>query len=354
MTSGNKKLIIGVVSFVLIAAIFAILMKNRSANQAKAKKNEIQTAFPVKVQTAESGILSENLSLIGSVFAAKEVSLLSETQGRVLSVSVDVGDRVSSGSVIAKVDDEIKKASFLNAEANYEKTKKDLDRYDKLFKEKSGTESQLDQARFAYKTAESQYIIAKRQLEDTKIVSPISGEITQRFIEKGSLLAVNTPIVYIVDISSLKVKVNAAEQDAFKMHIGDAVEIQTDVYPNETFTGKIRSISAKADDAHNYPIEITLANSSQKPLRGGMLARVHFVSVKKEKALIIPREALVGSIRTPQIFVLNNDIVELRNISVGANVDGKIEVLNGLKQGETVVVNGQANLKNNAKVYIVK
>ena len=222
-----------------------------------------------------------------------------------------------------------------------------------MFKQKSVSDSQLDQVKLASSIAEAQFITAKRQLEDTKIKTPISGFVTSRNVDIGAMVQAApqaTLVANIVDISRLKVKLNVSESDAFLLKVGDPVNVTTDVIPGVTFNGRIQSISAKADEAHTYPVEIIVDNQSMHQLRAGMFARVEFKSLKNRDVLIIPREALVGSVKDPKVYVLNNGVVNLRDIKVGNESGTFIQVMSGLSEGETVVTNGQNNLVENAKV----
>ncbi|MDQ1266257.1 MAG: rane fusion protein multidrug efflux system, partial [Bacteroidota bacterium] len=241
-----KKALAIIFTLILAAVIVTVLLRNRSSREAKAKSTGILTVFPVNTFTVSRQKFDENLEMLGTVYANKEVLVVSETQGRITELNADVGTRVNAGTQLAKVDDELKSAALLSADANFEKAKSDLQRNEQLFKEKSISGSQIDAVRFAYKAAESQHIIAKRQLSDTKILSPISGVVSSRLIEVGSFLNIGAPVMNIVDISTLKIKLNVGEKDVFKLKVGDIVEIQTDVYQNETFHGKISNISDKS------------------------------------------------------------------------------------------------------------
>ena len=353
MSNTKKKVLFSIITVVVIALIIMVLMMNKRAAIEKAKKMEVLSSFPVSVETAKKSNLEENLVLIGSLLSDKEVAVVSEGQGKVTNITFSVGSRVGAGAVLASMDDELKKAALINAEANYEKAKKDQDRYEKLYKEKSTTESQLDQARLNTKVCESQYIIAKRQVSDMKVKSPFSGVITSKNIELGSYLNPGTTIAYLVDINDLKVKVNVPENDVFKLHSAEIVEIYSDVYPGVEFSGKIKSISDKGDDAHTYPVEINVTNNSRNPLKAGMFAKVKFNSIKKQNSVIIPRTALIGSSKDPQVYVVYGNVVSLKRVTLGSEVGNQIEVIAGLNEGEIVVVNGQFNLSDGAKVTIV-
>jgi len=321
--------------------------------QARSKPAEVHF-LPVTVAEVAKERLSESVSLVGTITANNDVAIVSETQGRVTKVSANIGDYVQAGSTIVQVDDELKQAAYATAEVNFEKAKKDLDRFESLIKENSISDTQLEGARLAFKSAEAQYIVARRQFNDTKIKSPISGILSSRPVDVGTMIQNNNTVANVVDISKLKVKLNVSEQDAFRIKVGDKVDVTTEVYPGVTFEGKVSTISSKADDAHTYPVEVVLANSSTHPLKAGMFGRVSLVSVKDHESVTIPRQALVGSTKKPQVYVVDNGFARLRDIVVGAQVGTNLEVLSGVRQAETIVLSGQNNLKDSVAVTVLK
>jgi RND family efflux transporter MFP subunit len=347
---------IKITAFALLAltAIVVILVYNKNSRAEAVAKNDILREVPVTVATVARRTLQENLSLVGTTYAINDVVVVSETQGRITGVQAKIGEYVPKGGTLVQVDDELKRASFASAEVNHEKAKKDFDRYDALYKKNSITAAQYDAARLAFKSAEAQYIVARRQLNDTRVTSPIAGWVTARPVDVGTMLQPGTMVANVLDISTLKVKLSVAERDAFRLKVGDAVAITTDVYPGVKFAGRILNIAAKGDDAHAYPVEIALPNSKQHPLRAGMFARVGFVSIPQEASLSVPREALIGSIKNPQVYVVDNDSAKLRAIIVGDIVGNDLGVRQGLHEGEKIVVNGQNNLKEGARVTVVK
>jgi RND family efflux transporter MFP subunit len=202
--------------------------------------------------------------------------------------------------------------------------------------------------------AEAQYIVARRQLKDTKISTPISGIVTARPVDIGAMVQNGMVVANVVDVSRMKVKLSVAERDAFKLKVGDAVEVVTDVYPGVTFPGKIATLSAKADEGHTYPVEVVLANSKAHPLKAGMFGKVQFTSIGSTDVVAIPRQALVGSMKNPQVFVIDQQIARLRTIVIGGETGTSLGIVGGLKDGELVVTNGQNNLKDGMSVDVLK
>jgi len=349
-----KKVLYAVIPLLLLGGIIVILMQNKAKSDAKSKV-PAPKALAVSVATVGRQTLNQDLALVGTITANREVLVASETQGRVRSVGVKVGDRISAGSAIVSVDDELKQAALANAQVNYDKAKADLDRYKLLQSESQGGVADI-QVQTMYQTmkgAEAALTVARRQLRDTRITAPISGIVTVRPVEIGSSLTPGAPVATIVDISVLKVKINVPEGDVFKLKNGDRVAITTDVYPGVSFDGHVSMIGAKADEAHTYPVEVTVSNNSQNPLRAGMFGRVQFTSIPHRETLMIPREAVIGSVKKPQVYVVNNGIAKLRDIVVGAEQGTSIEVLSGLLDGDKIVVSGQNSLRDNVAVTVV-
>lgn len=347
----RKAVIIAIAAFVVIVSI---LFYNRHQIQAKAQSDVLNTV-PVSVVTATKQQLTENLSLVGTIAGYNDVAIVSETSGRVVAVLAKVGEFKPAGSVLIQVDDELKSAAFATAEVNYQRAKRDMERYQSLEEDNAVSKVQKESAWQNFKVTEAQYIVARRQLKDTKITTPISGVVTSRPVDVGTMVQNNAVVANVVDISRLKVKLSVAEKDAFKLKTGDAVEVSTDVYPGVKFTGKITTISAKADDAHTYPVEVVIPkNNKQCPLKAGMFGRVMFTSIPHTEVISIPRQALVGSVKDAQVYVVDGNVARLRSIVVGGETGTDLGVTSGLQNGEVVVINGQNNLKDNSAVEIIK
>lgn len=340
------------ISIVVFIVLVVVLLNNRARLEAKAKNDKIN-AYPVTVSTVEEKKVSNNLELIGTLVGENDVQVVSEAQGKVTGIYANVGDYKTAGSVIAQLDDELKKSVYQTAEVNFEKSKKDFERYKALYNNKSVSDVQYEQAKLGFYNAQSQYVAAKKDYEDTKITAPISGMITARNIDMGTYVNKNMAVANIVDISKLKVKVGVAEKDVFSLKKGDKVIVTTSVYPGAEFSGVISTISDKGDQAHNYPVEISLNNNKEHPLKSGMFGKVSFKEKSGESRLVVSRDALVGSIKNPQVFVVENGVVHLRNITIGNVYDTNLEVMGGLRSGDKVVVNGQNNLDENTAVYVI-
>jgi len=350
-----KKLVIIIIVILAIGAVMFTLVNNKKKAEEKLKtSNDFSTKIPVNVIPVGEKELKNSLNLVGTINPYKEVNIASEVPGRITSVRFKEGDFKGAGSTMVILDSELKSIAIETAENNYNKAKQDLERYQSLAQQDAATQSQLENYLYAFKNAEYQLNASYRNLKDTRISTSISGIVNTKNVEVGSYVAPGTVIANIVDISKLKVKVNVPETEVFRLKVGDEVVVSTDIYPDNTFSGKITAIAPKGDEAHTYPVEIVISNSKTTPLKAGMFAKIDFSTIKGRTNIAIPRESIVGSIKDAHVYVIENGKAKLRKIETGLESDRDVEVTSGLNIGEQLVITGGNNLKDGIEVNIVK
>jgi len=348
-----KKVLFPLITTICVVVIIVLLFVIGKKKE-KGSRQDVLSDIPVNVFQCKKQLMSNLVSMVGVINPNNDVDIISEAQGIVRAIHFKVGDNVRTGTLLLEIDDLVRKSDMARSEINYFKAKRDFERNKTLYEQNSISASQLDLSRLDMQSAENDMTRSQKALDDTRVKATISGTINSRKVNEGSYVQQNSTIGSIVDISTLKVAVNVSEKDAFILKPGDSVEISTDVYPGVIYYGRVDNIASKADDEHTFPVEIKLANSQENPLKGGMFARINFTSIASRNAIVIPREALIGSVKNPQVFVIYRNIALLRTITLGRESDQFFEVLNGLKEGEWVVTSGQNNLSDNVKVVIVE
>ncbi len=339
---------------IVVASLVGIgytLYANKKEVDARAQVKDEQKDIPVTVATASLQTLAEDLTLIGTFEPYREVRMLSEVSGKVIRTGIKEGDVVREGALIAQTDNDLIQAELMAAEAAYSKLKKDVSRFENLIKGDAVTEAQLEEVRLGYKQAEARVLATRKQLKNTTITAPISGTVTARSFEHGSLLMPGAPVASITDISKVKLRVLVPEQHIFKLKEGQTITIKSDVHSSTEFKGTITLVGVKGDAAHNYPVEMLVDNSNQL-LRAGMYGRAILTNMVAEATLTIPRNALVGSFKNPQVYVAEGGKAVLRNIKVGTSARDLVQVTEGLQEGEKVITNGQINLENNMTILV--
>lgn len=348
-----KKIIVIAVVLVLVGFIAVRLMDVRAKNTTQ--NTEITSINEVSVTVADVAVNKDNFKLefTGTLYPIKELDIPAETQGRITSLNFRLGQNVSAGTVLAKIDDKLKKISYASANTDADKLKKDYERTNNLFQSGTASEQELDNARLSYETAKIKLSEAERNLGFTQITSSISGTVIKKNVELGTYVNPGTVVASIVDISMLKIKLYVSETNVYNLKVGGKAAISTDVYPGKEFEGKISFISPSADASHNYLVEIEMSNSSSNPLKAGTFVKIGIEISSDKNAIFIPREALQGSIKSAKVYVVNNGKAVLKDIVIGNSNNQSLEVLSGLDATDKVIVSGQVNLTDGKEIKII-
>lgn len=346
----------GILSIVVVIAILALIAWVLNNNK---KKNAEITAIvssgnvglvAVNTEKVSKTAINLDFSANGTFAANQDLIVAAENAGRVTRILVDEGSRVSKGQLIARIDADLLNVDVETAKANYQSAVRDLERYESAFKTGGVTQQQLDNARLNVQTTQARLQSANLKSSDANIKSPISGIINKRFVEQGSYVNVGNQIVEIVDVSKLKLQVTANESQVVQLKLGDQVAIKSNVFSGITFTGKINFIAPKADNSLNFPVEVELSNNTDGKLKAGMYGTAVFDFPDQAAAITVPRSAFVGSISSNKVFVLEGDKAKERQVIAGRNLGDRVEVIEGLKEGELVITSGQVNLVDGTEV----
>lgn len=354
-----KKIIISLLSVIAVIALIGWVLTNNK------KKNEAKTAFiaegsgavAVRVANVEKKTVDLDFSANGNFIPKQELNFLSENAGRVKAIYVDEGARVTKGQVLARIDAEIINTDKETAQATYQNALRDQARYQSSFETGGVTQQQLDQAKLATKNARLRLQASERRVNDAAIKSPINGIVNKKYIEVGAFVtAQGTQLFELVDVSKLKLKVSVNESQVANLKVGDKIDIRSSVFPTTKFSGQITFIAAKADASLSFPVEIEVANNVNSSLRAGMYGTAIFNFPKQAPSILIPRTSFIGSVSSNQVFVLDksNNTAKTRNVVSGRIFGETVEILEGLKEGETVITSGQINLADGTAVSIVK
>lgn len=351
----SKRSGIIIVAILLLAVVLGVFKLKSNKQQFKdevAFSQRTVDKIPVAVEAVKKGVLSEKVVSTGTLEASEVLNLVSETQGKIIKIFREKGDRVSAGDVIAKVDDEVIAANVLTAEANYAQYERDVERLTRLSEENAVTKRDLEQVNIGLKKAKADLITARKALNNTSIKSPIPGYINSDYITVGQLLGGGSPVCEIVNNSKLKLNIRVSEREVYKIKPGQEVTIKLTIFPDKNFTGKIASIAEKADAAMKFNVEITLSNDVDAHLKSGLYAEAE-LPVMNQEQLIISKAGIVGSMESPIVYVAENGRAIKRNLVIGQSNDKQVEVLQGLSAGEKVIVSGQLNLKDGDDVNVI-
>jgi len=347
-----KKVVISVAVIALIGVMGFVLASNKKEIDSRKEVKTFTQEIAVTVSPVEMKEKNGQLQLVGTAEPNRQVKVASELSGKITELKFKLGDYVNKGTVLAKVDDAYKRLALENAQLTFDNNKEDYERYQNLIKGDAVSETQLRDKQLAFENSKIQLENAKKQLDDTQITAPFGGYITSQNTELGAFVNAGTVIAEMVDIAQLKISLAVSESNVYALRRGQEVNVTASVYPDVNYTGTISHISPQGDNAHTYPVEIVMANSREHPIKAGTYVNVSVNLGKTVPALMIPRDAIVSSVKEPSVYLINGEIAQLVKIGTGSNYGSYLEVRSGLKEGDKVVTTGQINLTDKAKVKI--
>jgi len=345
-----------------------------------------QQRQPMTVETApvKRADMATEVSVVGNLVGAQTVEAGPKVAGRLESVSVRLGDRVSKGQTIAKVEDrelqeqvkqaqasyEVSQATIRQREADLRLAQTNLDRSKNLYERQlipkqtfddtdaryQAAVAQLDLARAQFAQAQARLDELKINLSNTIITSPVSGFVGKRVLDPGGWVTPNTPFISVVDIGIVRMVANIVEKDIRRVTEGLPAMVEVDAYPGEQFMGKVAHVAPVLDPAtRTGQIEVEIANPNFR-LKPGMYAKVSFTVDKKANTLVIPTAALVDLGGNKGVFMASRSeqgqVANFKKVDVGIVNQTLAEVTSGLTEGETVVTTGAAALREGDRILL--
>jgi len=385
---------------VSLAWIAAGCSKTETA-QARGRDTAVK---PVQVEEVRQETVRRAVEVVGTLAAVDQVTVSSETEGKVSRILADLGDRVTAGQALIQLDNEKQQYNFdqqkaalaralaqygaadpqhlpdiektpdvQKASADLQQAKQSFERASELFKRTLVPRQTLDDAETALQSKKASYDaslqtaknlrasiqaseatmkLADRQFRDTQIRAPFDGYIEKRLVQLGELVKAQMPVIAVVRVDPLKVIAEIPEKMAPWIKDGQPVELHVDAYPQRAFEGKVSRISPAVNTATRaFPFEALVPNRDAV-LKPGTFARVHIESGREDQVLTLPYSALQYRYGVNRVFVVDNDKLTVRELKVGDRLGERIEILAGVKAGDRVAVTDVEKLIDGAKVTV--
>jgi membrane fusion protein (multidrug efflux system) len=352
--------------FLIMMVISTILLScgNKEETQSSQEQQIVPIIPEVFVQEVFRGPIYKTYTAVGNVAASDVSRITPEVSGRIMTINVDEGDRVNKGDLLMLIDNFHYQETVANtlavknqARLNLERANRDLARMKVLFQQKSISEQTYqdavttrDLAGYQQDQAAVSFEIARKNLKDCSVAAPISGIVTQVFVNEGEVASPAQLAFVIMKMDTVKVEVDLPEEIFSSIILGNKGIITLDALPDKFFTGEITKIYPTIDPlSRTFKVTITLKNPDLE-LRSGMTARSKVVQIAREDALSITKTALVQGEEGYFAYRVNTDTVVKSKVVLGIEGDDVFEILDGLNHGDKVVIRGLAGLRDGMKV----
>lgn len=337
-------------------------------------------ATQVQTDQVSTGTINEKIALTGTLKPKQQVDVNPQMAGRITQILVDTGQPVARGALLAVIeDDQIKQqveragaaisvdeASIAQREAELSNARAELERKRKLVEEGLLSRIELDTLETRVRVTQSQLELARAQRRQsqadqrelnirqgqTRVYSPIAGVVARRQVDIGAMGSSTSPIVTVVSISPMIIEVQVPERDIARIRRGAQVKVTVDSLPNQNFTGRVMRIAPLLDpQTRNGLVEIEIPNRNGM-LKGEMFARIELDLGSSRETTLLPRDALVYRGEQPGVYTIENEAAKFLAVETGLTQEDKVEVLSGLKAGDTVITGGANLLKDGDRVRV--
>jgi len=348
----------------LVAGAFAITGRSANGEEAAADaaatadegdaKSDEKAPVPVDLATVTTGDVSAYITATTNLVAEGEVKVLAEVEGRVERVSVDEGDFVEKGRVLATLVRQDAEIALEKARVREENAQTVHARGLELAKDELISAEDLDKRRLDYELAHQERAEAEWSLAKTEIRAPISGRVSLRTSQAGQHVRPGDEMFQITDFDPLIARIYLPEKDVLRLGTGRTVELSLDAAPDVTFTGRIRQISPVVDTATGT-VKVTVeATKPPSQVRPGSFVTVRVVRERHPDAVLLPKQAVLRELKQAHVFVAAGEgdamHAERREVTLGLEEGDVVQAVAGIEPGERLVVAGQGSLSEGARI----
>jgi HlyD family secretion protein len=334
----------------------------------------------VELGKASRATIQAEITVVGNLIGQATVAVSPRAAGRLESVEVRLGDRVTRGQRIAKIEDfdiqeqvkqaeaaqQVSEATIRQREADLQLAQTNAERSRSLYERQLLPKQTLDDNESRYQSAMAAVDLARAQaaqskarldelrinLGNTIISSPVNGFVSRRSVDPGAFVSQNVPVVDVVDISTVRLVANVVEKDLAELKTGNGTRVGVDAFAGEVFMGRIARVSPVLDPAtRTAQIEIEIANPGAR-LKPGMYARVSVTTSTRKETLVIPANAVVDLGGRRGVFTPLNETAVFRALDIGTEQSELVEVLAGLADGDTVITTGSSALRDGDRIVL--
>jgi len=352
--------IVGLVLALLVGALVGFnAFRDHAIKQFFANNKPPPT--PVSIATAKAEVIPNLLTAVGDLAAVHQVNVTSDVGGRITDIMFEAGSTVKAGTPLVQLFDGPDQGDLANFKAQAVVAQLSLDRAKQLAARQFGPQSTVDQAQATFDQANAGIAKTQAIISQKLVKAPFDGVLGVRHVEVGQFLTAGTQIVSLTDLSTLYANFTVTEKDSGQLKVGQTVRIVVDAYPKRNFEGKITTIEPQiATDTRNIRVQATLANPDHI-LKPGMFTTVTVVLPDKPATITVPETAVDYTLYGDSVFLLTEkkaddgktSLTAVRTfVRTGDRVDGRAEILSGVKDGDRVVAVGQLKLQSGAAVSI--
>ncbi len=331
------------------AGPLAITAGNGAPASPAAPAGSAAGAVAVEVTRVSAASFADETTAVGTLKSNESVVLRPETSGRIAAIHFKDGQVVRRGALLLSLDAGIQEAELQQARANLALAQANQQRNEDLFQKKFISQQSLDNTKAALKVQEASVALAEARLAKTRIRAPFDGVVGIRNVSAGDYVKEGEELVNVEDIATLKVDFRLPEAYLGRLERGQTLEVSSDALPGVPFQATLEAVDPLVDvNGRSISCRALLPNREGR-LRPGMFVRSRLVFGERKDALMLPEQAVVTGAR-PRVFRVEEGKARAVTVQLGVRRDGRVEILEGLALGDTIITAGQLKVRDGMAV----
>jgi len=322
-----------------------------SKNKGQSDKGSGPKAITVGAIVIQSRELENKILSTGSLIANEEIELRSEVPGRIVAINFEEGSHINKGDLLLKIDDRELQAQLKKLQVEEKQAKDDLYRKEKLLELKAVSQEEYDKSFNTLCITQSQFDLLKTQISKTEIYAPFSGQIGLRQVSPGGFVSSETLVTRLQQLDPVKVDFAIPEKYREKIRKGTLIKFRVEGI-DSAFTGRVYAIDPKIDPGTRNLSLRALCSNPNGLLVPGAFAKVEIVLDDLKDAMVIPSEAIIPQLNGEKVFICKEGKAKSRIIQTGLRTEREVQVIDGLNKGDTVIITGLLQLREDMPVKI--
>ena len=336
---------------VIIAA--SILSISMGCSDATGEKL-VNTPINVEVQKVNNFDGKETIGYSGTIEESETIPLSFSVVGNVSRVLINEGDYVRKGQLLAEINEETYKNTYEMSLASLKQAEDAYNRMLPMYKNGNLPEIKLVEVETGLQQAKSSTLIAKKNVDDCKLYSPIEGVVGKRSIDPGMIAMPNLTSIDIVKIEKVFARIPISENEISLVKKGNRANVKISALDNKEFTGIVEEIGVVADQiAHTYKVKIAILNKDQE-IKPGMICNVTLEKSEKAIGITVPTYAvLIDEKGNNFVYLAKENKAVKKYVTMGRLLQNGVEILSGINAGDEIIVSGMQKLVDNSLVSII-
>jgi membrane fusion protein, multidrug efflux system len=341
------------IAFVFLLFIYSCGSSTKNPAPSKEAGAKIGSHSPLSVEGFKVGtsVLNSSIEIAGTLLPFEETEIHPEVAGKVVMLSINEGAVVKKGTLLARLFDGDLQAQLHKLSVQLQIAQKTQERQDELLKIGGISQQDYDLSLLNVSTIKADMQVLQASIDKTIIRAPFDGKLGLKNISIGAYITPTTVLTTIRQVNRLKLEFSVPEKYSSKVLTGNIISFSTTGSPHE-YKAKIRATESGITQENRSLLVHAIVENVDKDLTAGSFAKVNFDMGNNNNAIMIPTQAIIPQARDKKVIIYKNGVADFATVQTGTRDSARVEILNGLAVGDTIVTTGILSIKPGSAIHL--